>query len=334
MLYPHLPEGYTIRAPRDEEIETIIDLIYAFERNEIGEEAERYTAGDLHADWLRLDLATDAWCLVSQEGELSAYGTLWSHEVTSYGRLWGDGYVHPAHQGRGLGATLLDLMEARSVDLIAALAQPGTRQVLSNHLIVSSPTSRALMEAYGYTLLRVFFTMRLELIQEPAAPVWPAGISVRICDGSQEDLRRAYETIEEGFKDHFAHSPQTFEDWRLHTVHENFDPSLWFLAVEGDVVVGAALCRMSDTEAVAGMVAQLAVLRPWRKRGLASALLYQAFGAFYQRGFKRVSLGVDGESLTGAQRVYERAGMSIVMRIGRYEKELRAGRELHPGRME
>ncbi len=58
-----------------------------------------------------------------------------------------------------------------------------------------------------------------------------------------------------------------------------------------------------------------------------------SFSTFYLRGFKRAGLGVDGESLTGAQRLYERAGMHVVMSIGRYEKELVAGRELHPGRV-
>lgn len=57
-------------------------------------------------------------------------------------------------------------------------------------------------------------------------------------------------------------------------------------------------------------------------------------GAFYKRGFKRVILGVDSQSLTGAQRLYEQVGMRVNMRIGRYEKELRPGRELHPGRVD
>ena len=74
-----------------------------------------------------------------------------------------------------------------------------------------------------------------------------------------------------------------------------------------------------------GWITQVAVLRPWRKRGLGEALLRQAFGAFYARDVLRVGLGVDGQSLTGAQRLYERVGMSVTMRIGRYEKELRSG---------
>ena len=169
--------------------------------------------------------------------------------------------------------------------------------------------------------------------REPEPALWPAGIHVRACDGSMEDIQRAYAVIEEGFQDHFEHTPRTFEEWHRYMVREDFDPSLWFLALEGDTAAGALLCRVRDNGTDYGWVSQLAVLAPWRKRGLGSALLQHAFDALYQRGLKGAGLGVDGESLTGAQRLYERAGMHVVMRLGRYEKELRAGRELHPGRI-
>jgi ribosomal protein S18 acetylase RimI-like enzyme len=113
--------------------------------------------------------------------------------------------------------------------------------------------------------------------------------------------------------------------------YEPVDPSLWFLAQKGDQMVGTVLCRAREDGS--GWVGYLTVLRPWRKLGLGSALLQQAFAVFSQRDIRRIGLGVDGQSLTGAQRLYERAGMRVIMRIGRYEKELRQGRDLlidHP----
>jgi ribosomal protein S18 acetylase RimI-like enzyme len=58
------------------------------------------------------------------------------------------------------------------------------------------------------------------------------------------------------------------------------------------------------------------------------ALLLHSFGEFYRRGIHKVALGVDAQSLTGATRLYERAGMHIVRQYARYEKELRPGVEL------
>jgi ribosomal protein S18 acetylase RimI-like enzyme len=70
------------------------------------------------------------------------------------------------------------------------------------------------------------------------------------------------------------------------------------------------------------MVRLLGVRRPWRRRGLGRALLLHAFGEFRRRGFSRSALGVDAESLTGANRLYERAGMHVAARFDIYEKVL------------
>ncbi len=68
--------------------------------------------------------------------------------------------------------------------------------------------------------------------------------------------------------------------------------------------------------------------RPWRRQGLALALLYHTFHEFRRRGKKRVGLGADAGSLTGATQLYEKAGMRAVQQMAPYEKELRPGREV------
>lgn len=45
-------------------------------------------------------------------------------------------------------------------------------------------------------------------------------------------------------------------------------------------------------------------------------------------GFTNVYLAADAQSLTEATRLYERASMHVVKEFQRYEKELRAGKEL------
>jgi mycothiol synthase len=46
----------------------------------------------------------------------------------------------------------------------------------------------------------------------------------------------------------------------------------------------------------------------------------RAFAAFRERGFARAGLGVDAESVTGANRPYEQAGMRVIARFDVYEK--------------
>ncbi len=77
-----------------------------------------------------------------------------------------------------------------------------------------------------------------------------------------------------------------------------------------------------------GWVNVLGVRRPWRRQGLALALLHHSFNIFQQRGKKRAGLGVDAGSLTGATRLYEKAGMHSYRQEDIYEMVLRDGKDL------
>jgi len=75
-------------------------------------------------------------------------------------------------------------------------------------------------------------------------------------------------------------------------------------------------------------VRSLGVQRGWRRRRLGLAMLQLAFGEFLRRGKARVTLDVDAESLTGATRLYERAGMHILWQKTAFELVLREGVDL------
>jgi ribosomal protein S18 acetylase RimI-like enzyme len=53
-----------------------------------------------------------------------------------------------------------------------------------------------------------------------------------------------------------------------------------------------------------------------------AALLSDAFGRFWQRGERRVGLGVDAANDAGAFHLYERAGMTPALGWVVYEKAL------------
>jgi len=155
-------------------------------------------------------------------------------------------------------------------------------------------------------------------------PDWPAGIAVRTFAPGRDD-RAVFEAVEEAFADHWGHTPRAFAEWIARTRREDFDPSLWFLAMDGDVIAGVALCRRRPDM---GWVDSLSVRRPWRKRGLGLALLRHSFNEFYRRGKRKVGLGVDAQNLTGALRLYESAGMHVQQAFDLYEKEIRPGKEI------
>ncbi|GHO46775.1 GNAT family N-acetyltransferase [Ktedonospora formicarum] len=318
-----LASEYKGRAPVHEDIPAIIALMHAHDVAEAGG-GEMEEESSILASWEKLNLETDAWLITTTEGFVCGYATL---TVEDAGRILADGYVHPEHYGRGIGTAIISFTESRARELIADQPED-IRLVLVNNIVANNEPAINLLESSHYSLTRVFFRMAIMMETSPTLSAFPEGITIRMSDGSPEEIRYAYDTIEEGFRDHWGHAPQDYDEWRKHMVTETFDPTLWFFAEDGNRIVGAALCR--EREEGDGWIARLAVLRSWRKRGLGIALLTNAFHAFYQHGIKRVGLAVDGQSLTGAQRLYERAGMSVTMRIGRYEKELRPGKDLLP----
>ena len=113
--------------------------------------------------------------------------------------------------------------------------------------------------------------------------------------------------------------------------------NLWFLAVEEDnglhrgrdVIAGVCLCtEFLPEDSDMAYVDSLGVRRAWRRQGIGLAMLHHAFGVFRRRGKKRVTLHVDAESLTGATRLYERAGMHVEEQNVFYEFVVREGRNL------
>jgi len=192
-----------------------------------------------------------------------------------------------------------------------------------------------LYKDFGMQLIRHSFRMKIDFESAPPEPVWAKGITVRSVTDPGVDIETITRVDVESFQDHFGFIEQPFEDelawfrnW-LENSEQLADLSLWYLAMDGDQAVGLALCAVYDTEnRQLGHVNSLGVLRSHRKRGIGLALLHHAFGEYYRRGYKGVSLGVDAENLTGALRLYKKAGMHVHRQFDLYEKEIRPGREI------
>ena len=172
----------------------------------------------------------------------------------------------------------------------------------------------------GYAPIRHSYRMRIDFLEPPLEPEWPEGISVR--PATETDIRTAYDVYSETFADTWEFGNDPFDEWSHWMLEEGLDLSLWFVAEADGEAAGIALNKPSDGEEGLGWVRVLGVRRPWRRKGLGRALLLHVFGEFHRRGFHGVGLGVDAESLTGAHRLYESAGMRVYRRSVVFEKVL------------
>lgn len=316
-MLPLPPATYAVRRPTRSDLDAVAEFLVAVTVAEFGE--PDYSAEDLREEWAELDLGTDAWLVTAPEGQIAGYIST-SHR--GHVRVDADGYVHPAHEGQGIGTFLVRVTEARAREHVP-LAPSAARVVLNNGVNGRNPRARALLEREGFAAARHFWRMVLDLDQPPPAPLWPAGISIRT-RASEADDRAVYAVIEDAFAGHWGHVPTSFDAWRKRRQGDRFDPELWFLAENGDEAVGAALC---SSYLDMGWIDSLGVLPAWRHRGLGLALLRHAFAAFRQRDWPRAALGVDAANETGATRLYERAGMRVHHQYAIYQKELRPGVE-------
>ncbi len=262
---------------------------------------------DVEDEWLDLDLERHA--RVVRDGErVVGFGA-----VRQEGELWeAEGFAHPDALGRGIGALIATELEEHAARL-------GARRIHTFAFEVDS-AARRLLQSLGYSAVRVFREMRIELQAPPPAPRWPDGLRV-VPFEVERDAVEFHAACEEAFADHWEHTPREFELWsRSHIGSERFDPTLWCVVRSGDEIAAGTICA-GDTYG-GGWVRVLFTHRAWRKRGVGTALLSDSFARFWERGEHSIGLGVDAASETGAFRLYERAGMSPKLGFAVYEKEL------------
>jgi mycothiol synthase len=313
-----LLEGYTTRAPAHEDAEAVAALISACQIADTG--ASDMSLEEMLDDWHSLDLAEEAVVVIAQNGTIAAYADVFNRSfviVSVYG------YVHPDYREVGLGSYLVAWGERWTREHMPQ-AQQNARVVVQHYINSANEAARRLLENSGYSPVRGIYVMENTLEDPPPPPHWPADISVRTFVPGRDE-RAVYEAVEDAFRDLWGRPRNPFERFVRMTQTESFDPSLWFLAADGDEIAGLTLCK---TLAGEGWVDVVGVRRPWRNRGLGLALLRHAFAEYHRRGTRKVSLSVDAESITGAPRLYGRAGMRVRESYIIHLKELRPGIDL------
>jgi mycothiol synthase len=317
-----LPNNFLVRVPTMDDLQAVYELSVACDMADNG--MLDFTLEDYQISWHDPDfnLATDAWIVTTRDHKMVAYADTGERQ---HAKIFAWVHVHPEYRGQGLEQYLIHLTEARARQHIAQ-APAQARVTIRNGSSHNNQAFARILEQEGYSYTRSFWRMEIDMEDAPPAPEIPEGIAIRTMQPGEE--RAVYELDEEAFQDHWGHMPRPYEDWEHWNVKRStFDPSLWFMAFDGEALAGGAFCSY-EKELGGGFVGTVAIRRPWRRKGLGLALLRQAFAEFYRHGLRKVGLGVDSQNLTGATRLYERAGMHVALQFDSYEKELRPGVEL------
>jgi len=245
------------------------------------------------------------------DGQVIAYGRLWWDDLLDGVRLYHPfGFLHPDWRGKGIGTTLWETAEHRAGE-IAAGAPKEKLKFLQAEPFDSEKDLVELLKSRGYQPARYETHMVRDLGKPfPEAPL-PPGLEVRLV--KPEHLRHIFEASNEAFHDHWGSRDESEEEYKSQMESPEFHPELWKVAWDGDQMAGVVHNFVDEKENAEykrkrGYTEGICTRRPWRKLGLARALLVQSMKMFKEMGFTETALSVDSQNLSGAFRLYEGVG--------------------------
>jgi mycothiol synthase len=287
-----LPGGLTSRVLTTDDARAVYDVAAAQEQADLGKvEVE---LADIVGDWSRpsWDIATHT-VGVFDGDHLVAYG-----EITSHDR--GDAAVHPDYRRRGIGTTIAGWMQQTARDL------GGTGY--GSPVPQGSPGDR-LLERLGYRVRWTSWVLDLPQGAQIEPRDLPEGYAVRAA--RPDEYRALHDVKEDAFLEWSVRPRDSYDDFHASVIGRiGFEP--WNQRVVTDpagAVVGTATVLLSGETKSESFIDMLAVRQDQRNRGLAQALLVDAFAEARARGATRQCLSTD--SRTGALSLYEKVGMVV-----------------------
>lgn len=264
------------------------------------------------------------------DGAVVGYARGWWHDEVdgplTYGHI---GFLVPAWRRMGIGRAMLRWMEERLREVAVEEQHPPDRpKFYETHSDVSVAGTVALFASEGYAPVRYAYDMvRPALDDIPDFPL-PDGLEVR--PALPEHYRAVWDANLEAFRDHWGFTESTEEDYLAYVEGSTlFQPELWQIAwdtatgeVAGQVKAFILEAENEKYNRRRGYTEGISVRRPYRRRGLARALIVRSLRDQRDRGMTESALGVDSENLTGATRVYEDCGFRTVKSHAIYRKAM------------
>lgn len=234
------------------------------------------------------------------------------------------GYVDPAWRRRGIGSALFADNQRRLREL-AATHDTSRRRVFGSFTGERQAGAIALLAGAGFTEVRWFFEMERPDLEDIQDVRLPEGLELRPI--TPDLYRQVWDADVEAFRDHWGGHDESEESMRRHFEAPTTDPSLWVVAFDRDEIAAGVINTIypEENEALGvkrGWLDSVFTRRPWRRRGLARALIARSLAKLRERGMTSAALGVDADNPLGALGLYESAGFVVVERFSAWRKPM------------
>lgn len=267
---------------------------------------EKWTSNyDIHEQLIYVEL----------EGRSIGYfGYSWDTELDGKILFLPWGSLLPEYWGQGIANLMLHFAEEKCREIAAAMPANTDKR----YRIWKKKKAVAYMDFLrknGYQIERYFNCMKrpidLPLDEYPLPP----GVELRPVQ--PEHYRLIWDANWEAFKDHWGYTPPTEDMYQVSLTDRYFQPNLWKVAWEGDQVCGVVHNFYDAVEnemyqRKRGYTEEISVRRQWRGKGVAKALIAESIRMFRDMGMDHTWLSVDSQNTSGAHRLYESLGYSIV----------------------
>lgn len=233
-------------------------------------------------------------------------------------------FIEPTIDPEPAYPAMLALMEAHARRLAAD--DPAPDRVITTFGGDSAPVLEQLVVAAGFVPVRHGYSMVRPLVDDLPDSDLPPGLEIRPV--RPEDVRPIWDAGAEAFRDAYGFVEPTHEDYqRFLTDPIESQTDLWQIAWDGDEVAGQVRAYINDQEnrelgRKRGYTESISVRRPWRRQGVARALIASSIRALRERGMTETALGVDTENVSGALRLYEACGYVPESRTTTFEKPI------------
>jgi len=270
----------------------------------------------------------DTRCWQRRDGTMIAYAQVYRPEFPSGWDALHDATVLPSAAGEtALWDDIFAWSDRHQWAVQQAHRGAGTGLCCGARVHEKDAAKRRQYESRGFRHVRDETLMRVDLFDEALVDFdVPEGIRVRRLDPAM-DMEGYSLAYGEAFRDHWGYVDLPQDEWlrrkkaEFESWGKMYVPELWFVALDGDTVVGSAGSFL-DYGNVTGRcyMYHVFVRRAWRNRRIANALLRTAFRSLRERGGRTAELHVDSENMTHGLELYRGLGMRPVWHQFLYEK--------------
>lgn len=263
--------------------------------------------------------------LAEVDGQVIGYGRVFWEKLSEGIRIY-NLYCHllPEWRHKGIGTAMLHYNQSRTRHIAAEHPQDGPRYYQSWAADTETST-KWLLDAEGYEAVRTESSLVRDLLEPIPEAQLPEGLEIRPV--KPEHIWPIFYAANEAFQDHWGFRPTEDEEFKSWMNDPNFRPELWKVAWDGDQVAGSVQNYFNPEEndefyRKRGYTEGISTRRPWRKRGLATALIVESMKMFKEMGMTETAHGVDAENTSGALRLYQRLGYKVVKQYTTYRKPM------------